>query len=418
MYEWNIAYNFIMRIKKDFVDAFGERNEYSLKEMISALNRDEYNHFRNCVRITEDGSLALIKYSLVGKETPDLGKAGSMYREMRSLVIDMKDEAIVLCPFRKFFNIGELDECSMERVADAIRHAKTVEIANKLDGSMQQARYYKGKVVYTGSSAMNPEESWQLADGLTVFRADTNYEKMVKDNPTCTFIFEYTSPKNLIVVKYNEERLSLIGVRDVETGRQCSYSEMVGYAEKYGLPHTDVERRTFDEVVASAGDYGAEEKEGWVLFVDGAMYKMKCNQYREVHRILSFVSAPNVLMRSIADDYFDDVLSKVPEAYKENLRRASAVVYGYINKTQTEIDEWYDKMPKQDRKSFAMAVNKDVPKELRRFMFAKLNGQGYNVLKKHENTPSPHYMKLSEVIGTTDYATFFMSLGLKNVDAE
>ncbi len=421
MFEWNVAYNFIMDIKRDYVSSFGEQDNYCLKDMVRALDKPEYSHFANCVRITqfEDKypSLALVKYSLVGKEQPDLYEnPNSIYREMRSLVVDLKNESIVLCPFRKFFNVNEIPECNMDNVLRKIKWAKTVEISNKLDGSMQQARWYNGQFVYTGSSAMNPAESQQLEDGLAIFNNSVGHQSLVRDNPDFSFMFEYTSPDNLIVVKYNETKLSLIGIRDVATGRQLPYGEMVAYAEKYGIPHTEVESRTFDEVAKSTNQYSAEEKEGWVLYVDGEMFKLKCDDYREVHRILSFVSAPNVLMRAIADDYFDDVVAKVPEAYRENLRKAANVVYDYVHKTQAAIDEWYGKMPKDDRKSFAIAVNKEVPNELKRFLFARFNGQSYHILKKYENTCSPQYMKLSEIIGTSNYMSFFNSLGFKGLE--
>ncbi len=347
--------------------------------------------FTNCVKVTQDDSrypsIALVKYTLVGKEQPDLYEnPDSIYREMRSLVVDFAREEIVLCPFRKFFNIGEIPETSMERVIASINKAQTVEISNKLDGSMQQARFYHGQIIYTGSSAMNPSESQQLADGMAIFNSSAAHQSLVKDNPDCTFIFEYTSPSNLIVVKYTEDKLSLIGVRDVNTGRQFSYREMVALADKYGIPHTEVESRSFDEVAKSTKDYAAEEKEGWVLYVDGALYKMKCDDYRQVHRVLSFVSAPKVLIKAIADDYFDDIVSKVPGAYRDNLRKAAQVVYDYVHQTEAAIEEFWTNLPKGDRKTFAMAVNNEVPPVLKRFLFAKYNGQSYSILKKHENS--------------------------------
>lgn len=423
MFEWNIGFNFIMKIKKDYINTFGEKEIYNLKNMIHQLNKDEYNHFVNCVKITQNDemfpSIALIKYSLIGKEQPDLYEnPNSIYRELRSLVIDIKNENIVLCPFKKFFNVNEIPETSMENVINNIKCAKTVEISNKLDGSMQQARWYNNQFFYTGSSAIDPKESQQLKDGLDIFNSSVNHQNMVKENPNLTFIFEYISPNNLIVVKYNETKLCLIGIRDVYTGRQFTYNEMVEYANKYNVPHTEVENRTFNEVINSIDNYHAEEKEGWVLYVDGNMYKMKCNEYREVHRILSFVSAPNIIMKSIADDYFDDIISKVPEAYRENIRKVADIVYKYVRDTQKAIDEWYEKMPKNDRKTFAIAVNKSVPNELKRFMFSKFNGQSFHILKKYENTQSPQYMKLSEIIGTNNYISFFNSFGIKNIDEE
>ena len=142
-YEWNNAYQYIMKIKQDYVNQFGKVDTYSIDDMCQKLNTKEYNNFLDCVNITVYGTLNLFKYSLVKGGDIDLySNVNSIYREMRSLVIDMKTDEIVLCPFHKFFNVNEIEETNVNIVLDKIAHAKCVEIANKLDGSMQSASYY------------------------------------------------------------------------------------------------------------------------------------------------------------------------------------------------------------------------------------------------------------------------------------
>ena len=72
---------------------------------------------------------------------------------------------IVLCPFAKFFNINELEETSLENIQSRVDNAKTVEISNKLDGSMQSATWYNGQIIMAGSQSIDPNMSWRLQDG-------------------------------------------------------------------------------------------------------------------------------------------------------------------------------------------------------------------------------------------------------------
>ena len=80
----------------------------------------------------------------------------------RSLVIDVVNDCIILAPYKKFFNIGEVEESSLENVQARINAAKCIEFSNKLDGSMQSATWYNGEIVMAGSQMPDPELSWNL----------------------------------------------------------------------------------------------------------------------------------------------------------------------------------------------------------------------------------------------------------------
>jgi hypothetical protein len=69
------------------------------------------------------------------------------YKECRSIVIDVKNEDIALSPFRKFRNINECEENSLENITRLMQSAKCIEFTNKLDGSMQSARYYNNQII-------------------------------------------------------------------------------------------------------------------------------------------------------------------------------------------------------------------------------------------------------------------------------
>ena len=44
----------------------------------------------------------------------------------------------------------------------------------------------------------------------------------------------------------------------------------------------EIEKHTLDEILALRNAFQCDEKEGWVLFVDGILYKAKCSDYLEM----------------------------------------------------------------------------------------------------------------------------------------
>ena len=111
---WNNAYSYIMGIKDAYVAKFGQMDTYSCIEMAQRLQTDEYSNFLRCTDIHVCGALNGFKYSLIkGGKTDLYANPDSIYREMRGLVINMETEEIVVAPFRKFFNINEIPETSL-----------------------------------------------------------------------------------------------------------------------------------------------------------------------------------------------------------------------------------------------------------------------------------------------------------------
>jgi hypothetical protein len=213
MYEYNAAFNLVMKIKRTYLNRFGEIKTYNLEQWIEELNIEEYNRFAESVSFNfrEDKPWVLIKYSMITVDRSMWENKDSVYRECRSVVINLKDEELVLVPFRKFFNLNEVAENEMNVIQKEIEKAKSVEFSNKLDGSMQQARYYQGEFVMSGSSALEVEKSFRLEEGYQFLTQ--KHKNLLTYYPELTFIFEYISMRDQHVVRYTEDDqgLYLIG---------------------------------------------------------------------------------------------------------------------------------------------------------------------------------------------------------------
>ena len=393
MKNWNKAFNIIMEIKESYIEKFGE-DTLEFKEWLIRLNDSKYNNIFDCLQTNQVGSSLLVRYGLADMQRGMWEDKDSIYRECRSLVVDLDKEAIIIAPFRKFFNLNEVEENMYENIVEEIKNAKTVEIANKLDGSMQSARWYNDKVFMCGSMAIDSNSSWRLEDGYEMLTL--NHEKMIKENNNLTFIFEYISLKDAHVVIYDkkEQGMYLIGIRDVLTGKECNYQEIKEIANKYEVNMTKLEDKDLDELIELAKTEKSNEKEGWVINIDGRKIKIKCDDYVSLHRLLDKLSSVNVIIESIADEKYDDLLSKVPKTHRARVEDIADKIFKYKKGITEEINIAYDKAMSvsENRKEYMIYINKNNRKEIVSLLVSKYLNEEINPLKSRNR-----YKKASEI---------------------
>ncbi len=294
----------------------------------------------------------------------------SLYLECRSVVFDIMGEHgvdIVLAPQPKFFNVNENEKWSDEVVRQKIDKAVKVEISNKLDGSNQNYRWYNGAIVGAGSQALDPDDSWRLADGYNLLTSE--YKEMMKAYPNYTFMFEYISPKNIIVVNYTKEQegLYLFGMRNVYTGKQLTYDEVLEIGHKYSVKCTDVYNNSYDEILDSVDDYTCNEKEGWVIGLmdkNGDIFKakLKTTDYVLMHKAVTKLVSPKFIIEAINEGRWDDAYAKVPIGVKDIANDIAKKVYRYMAVIDAQVEEYYVQYQDLDRKDFMITVDKEVPR--------------------------------------------------------
>jgi hypothetical protein len=429
MYNWNPVYNFVMSVKNDYINKFGNISYETsvvdgkvvscLEKWVAELNNKEYLNIIEPLQLNQYGTLLLIRYGrysdIYSGETEidndnfwDL--YNGFYRECRSLVIDIKNDDIVLCPFRKFRNLNEGEENSLHSIQNRMKNAKSIEFTNKLDGSMQSAKWYNNKIVMSGSQAIDMENSWRLQDGYNRLISQDNYVNMIKDNSDFTFIFEYITLQDAHVVNYTKEQegLYLIGIRNVYTGKQLSYHDVLDFAKRYNTLTTVIYNKTLEDVLADTKKYKSNEKEGFVLNIDGYMVKIKCDDYVHIAKILSNISSINLIIKSIADETFDDLISKVPESYRWRITKVANLVLNYIKNMDVAVKDYYRKAPKDSKKNFMIWIDNNVPTEYRGYVRNMYLGNENNYIKSG-NKNSPKYKKLKEMGINENYSAIFVN---------
>lgn len=409
---WNSVYRYIASILKKCRDCDVEYCDDTVpfKDIIAQVGTEEDIKIASILQFTRYKNFLLIRYgsyadiySGESEVTPDeiWDMYDGFYRECRSLVVDLCREEIVLSPFRKFRNLNEGEENSLKNIKQRIANCKSLEVSNKLDGSMQSATWYHGELVMSGSRALDPNESWRLQDGMSMPKSNPGYIKMLKGWPEYTFIFEYISLKDAHVVKYTKEQegLYLIGIRDKRNGNQLSYKEVLDYSNRYNVKTTQVFNKTLDDVLQDIKVGKADEMEGYVLNIDGYLVKIKCDDYVCIHKAISGLCSPNSVIKAIADDTFDDFISKIPQAYKEKIMEIAEKVVTYVATTGVDVKLYCElgrTLTGDSKKDFMIWVDKCVPEKLKGYVRNSYLGIPVNYLKSG-NKECPHYKKISEL---------------------
>lgn len=429
-YNWNVVFNFVMQIKDEYIKKF-HNIDYETKKITNKetggikqltcvekwamkLNNQYYIDRLTPLEINQYGSFILFRYGnyscnntgevevidVFNKEFFEVWDG--FYKECRSLVIDVENENIVICPFKKFRNLNECDETSLESVQKKIAKAKCVEISEKIDGSMQTANFYNNEIIMAGAQAINPENSWRLQDGIKRISSDLNYCKMIKDNPNWTFIFEYISLKDAHVVKYTKEQegMYLIGIRDNLTGEQFSYKFLLEIARIYNIEKIpQIYQQTLEDVLNEIDKYTSDQREGVVLFIDGFQVKIKYDDYVKIHRILSLVSSVNLIIQHYADGTFDDLIAKIPEAYRAKTLAIKQLIHNYVVSMEEQVTYYLREANKNstDKKEFMIWTEKNVPKKYKSYVRNYYLGKEVNYIKSQISSDTPHYKNLAEM---------------------
>ena len=398
---WNVALDMFCDVKNAYTRQFGEdalwdyNGTSCIEFWCERLGNDIFSDMIRPLRFTEFNDLLLMKYDNLRDtfEYDDKGnnlfwsKYNSLYRECRSVVIDIKRDELVLTPFRKFFNVNELPETRIEIIKDKVRQGYGCIVSDKMDGSMQAYRYYNGKIIGSGSQALNPEQSYRLCGGYKYIHQN-NYTRMLTEHPNCTFIFEYINPDDPHVVEYPADMagLYLTGIRHVGTGHEYSYATVAGIADAYRVCRTRIffDMTLMDMLAAiAAGDKTAKEAEGFVLELDGIHYKMKYDDYVAMHKIYSSMFSPNACLQAVREDCVDDFLSKINSALRPRIEKIVYDILKYVDDHKANVDKWYDRIDNisDDKKSFMISVTTQVPREYQGGVRNKYNGKETDWLK-------------------------------------
>jgi T4 RnlA family RNA ligase len=247
--------------------------------------------------------------------------------EMRGLTFVFNSDGSLFKRYlllHKFFNLNQVSETQYSLVSDYVIKS----IYNKEDGSVASfIRLPNGDVV--GKSKMS-FESEQALGMNRLYNSNPDLKVFIDwslDNDLVA-VFEYVAPHNRIVLKYSDEELILLRLRDNKTGE---YLDLSDYSDKIGSVKVAKfeDNKSLDELIELA--HTVEDKEGWIVqferdhLID--FLKIKTSWYCSLHGLLTDdLYREHILVKYILEDKIDDVLGQIPENEIEMHERIHKII--------------------------------------------------------------------------------------------
>lgn len=224
----------------------------------------------------------------------------------RGLIVDEFNH-IISRPFKKFFNIEQLQYKTPDCNYD---------IYKKLDGSLGISYPVNGSY---GIATRGSFESPQAIKATKMLR---KYDYTFEGGKT--YLFEIIYPDNRVVIDYKEkEELVLIGIINNKTGED-ELLKNIGF---------EIVHKEENETVEKLMKIQRDNEEGFVLkFDNGERIKIKMEEYKRLHKLLTGVSKKNI-WENLKEGSVSQLLENVPDEFNE-----------WCKKTISEIETEYKKI--------------------------------------------------------------------------
>lgn len=278
----------------------------------------------------------------------------------------------------KFFNLNQVKETSF----DVIKNYQIKSIKNKEDGSL--ATFIKlpnGKVVAKSKMGFDNDQAKAID---SIYKSNTEIQDFVN---TCLEleiipIFEYVSPYNRIVLKYNSDELILLKLRCNLSGKYISLSSLPNRFSTVKVAKDEIGFSNLEELVDDITNQ--VDKEGVVVHCkndDGEdfLFKVKTKWYIALHSLYTQdLNRENILIDYILNEKVDDILSQLDERdveIRERVELISSVVKQEVNCISIQIDDLYNEFLSlgSNRKDFAIKYLKVNP--YTNLAFRKIKGE-------------------------------------------
>jgi hypothetical protein len=285
----------------------------------------------------------------------------------RGLILE-KDTWNVLClSFEKFFNSAETHAAKIDW--------DTAHILNKEDGTMIQVYYdWHDMTWYAGTTGTaNGEGEVNNKYGTTfneLFWDTVNNKYIFNDcllNKDLIYVFELTTPYNIVVTPHGESSAKLLAVRNRLTLKELSQVDLFMVSESLGIPLV----KSYDLNVGNADELAKTlvgmpwSEEGYVVRdANDNRVKIKNPAYLAVHHLKGKTAEHNI-MTIIKTNEIEEFASTFPDR-KEELYRLKEGYDELVSKLESiwsEIDEIRPSDASSgERKRFAMSLMETTAK--------------------------------------------------------
>lgn len=297
-------------------------------------------------------------------------------RECRGLKFS-PEGLLIARPLHKFFNLHE-------KPLEIPDFSEDHTIMEKLDGSMIHAAMVDGELVFMTRAGITDQAKMAMdfvknrapyGNGFGLLEMCRALLKMGR-----TPIFEFTAPQNQIVVRYEEEALTLLAVRECAGGDYWQPATVKAIAKDFALPSV----RTFGSIRDNLDAFVARTKaltnmEGYVVRVGQQFVKMKADAYVAAHRAKSGLLFEKDVLQLVLENKVDDVLPVLSAGEAAQIQSWSdAVNTGVMRIAEAVASTWHRVSFQYHTRAEQAQMIKDAHPEdnfLRSCCFAVLDGK-------------------------------------------
>jgi RNA ligase len=270
----------------------------------------------------------------------------------RGLILHPESKTVVATPFPKFFNAKE-NGLPIPNLA--------FETFEKLDGSLAIIHHHADKWrVATKGAFQSPQAIWS--------ESRLSNQDVSPLTPGTTYLAEAIYPDNQIVIHYPISALVLLAAYR-EDGTELDYTELQSLAQTLGW--RVAKRYTYTSFADLVND--AEKlpvtQEGFVIrFIDGTRLKIKGNEYRRIHAIISRCTPLAIWEAMNAEDDLENMRRNLPEEFLEDFDQIVAILSQKLENLMQDIDKTYASLAHLGNAELHAALSTQ-PEHVRPFLF-------------------------------------------------
>lgn len=279
----------------------------------------------------ENDKLILLKYNQIYSPMDRIE-----VQESRGLILEKNTYKVISMAFMKFFNHGETNAANIDW--------DTAYVLEKLDGSLTSLYHYDGAWYVSTTGTINGEGEVNNKFGTTFndlfwTTVKTKYNLNVNDlNTNYVYVFELTTPQNLVVVPHTESSATLLTVRNRDSLNELSWKDLemvsvslgVPLVKKYSLRTKNVGTliKTFENM--------SWQNEGYVV-VDNNFNRVKVKNpaYVQMHHLKGKTAQHNII-EIIKSNEVEEFIS----TFKEREEEIRKLKLGYDNLLNLLIKTW------------------------------------------------------------------------------
>jgi T4 RnlA family RNA ligase len=261
-------------------------------------------------------------------------------------------------PMQKFFNYQE--NAFTQGIED-----NTIDVAMfKEDGSLMSSLMH-GEKIHLKSKGHLFSEQAQSANRVLAEKADLQDVIRLFENQNCTVNLEYTSPDNQIVLYYQEPSLTILNVRNRDTGEYIPYSDlkaMENVAPHLVSHYSQYEGMTLSEFADIV--QGMEDIEGFVVQSNGQWIKLKTDWYCIRHNTIDvFNPFSKKGRRNLAEAVLNEETDDLKQIVESNDFLLNVIIdvenffADYLENTERLLAQFKSENPNVERKDAFRIVN-------------------------------------------------------------